>query len=604
MKQLLIVLIALCSSVYSVTAQTNAAVTNATVGGNSGSREQDGLSGPVRRVRVETANIVTRDGKSVELPRSLIEVSTYDTTGRKTDFVAYPVEGASAPGKEEYKYDGKGNIIEMTLRGDDGSVLSKEKYKYEFDEFGNWKKMTVAVALYENGTISYEPTEVTYRTLTYYYGPVMPKTDAPAASLAAQPLKARTDSESKPVATKPAPMESPSVVSAAPNNPVNKSGPAPAVSVEANASKEDVKLPVLHVSEEVLRKAAIALPQPQYPANAELARAVGSVEVLVIINQNGEVARAQPTSGDQLLFDAATSAASKARFLMSAFSDHPTMVYGVLTYNFVQRGEVISIRRPDTSSTTLDPRVEKSTPPKTSAAVVSLPLSETTGTPLVGPPVSNNNSAVTDMKSFAGFFNKGITSLASGKYEDAVEALTQAVKLNPQDAIAQTKLGLAYSALGAHQRAITAFKQAIKLNRAFVDDASYFRLGSAYLALSDYVAAIEPLKQALNGVKANRLEGITNSSAEPGEAEINYALGRAYYGVGSYRQAVKAFETAVRLEPNFVSAHYGLGLSYLEIGDKHSVEREEQLLRNLNSPLANRLSGMLVVPAGQRNKVF
>jgi len=603
MKQLLIVLIALCSSVYSVTAQTNAAVTTASVGGNSGSREQDGLSGPVRRVRVETANIVTRDGKSVELPRSLIEASTYDAMGRKTDSVAYPVEGASAPGKEEYKYDEKGNIIEMTFRGDDGSVLSKEKYKYEFDEFGNWKKMTVAVALYENGTISYEPTEVTYRTLTYYYGPVMPKTDAPAASLAAQPLKARTDSESKPVATNPAPMESPSVVSAAPNNPVNKSAPAPAVGVEANASKEDVKLPVLRVSEEVLRKAAIELPQPQYPANAAIARVVGPVEVQLIINQNGEVTTAQPVSGNQLLFDAATSAASKARFLMSAFSDHPTMVYGVLTYNFAQRAEVASIPT-NTSSTTLDPRVEKTTQPKTSAAAAPSPVSETTGTPLVGPPLSNNNSTVTDMKSFAGYFNKGITSLASGKYEDAVEALTQAVKLNPQDAIAQTKLGLAYSALGAHQRAITAFKQAIKLNRAFVDDASYFRLGSAYLALSDYVAAIEPLKQALNGVKANRLEGITNSSAEPGEAEINYALGRAYYGVGSYRQAVKAFETAVRLEPNFVSAHYGLGLSYLEIGDKHSVEREEQLLRNLNSPLANRLSGMLVVPAGQRNKVF
>ncbi|HJX90551.1 MAG TPA: tetratricopeptide repeat protein, partial [Pyrinomonadaceae bacterium] len=385
-------------------------------------------------------------------------------------------------------------------------------------------------------------------------------------------------------------------------NPVNKSVPAPAASVEANASKEDVKLPVLRVSEEVLRKAAIELPQPQYPTNAALARAVGPVEVLLIINQNGEVIRAQPASGDQLLFDAATSAASKARFLMSAFSDHPTMAYGVLTYNFAQRAELTSI--PPPSSTTIDSRVEKTTPPKTSAAVASLPLSETTGTPLVGPSVSNNNSAVTDTKSFAGYFNKGITSLASGKYEDAVEALTQAIKLNPQDAIAQTKLGLAYSALGAHQRAITAFKQAIKLNRAFVDDASYFRLGSAYLALSDYVSAIEPLKQALNGVRANLLEGITNSSAGPGEAEINYALGRAYYGVGSYRQAVKVFETAVQLEPNFVSAHYGLGLSYLEIGDKHSVEKEEQLLRKLNSSLANRLSGMLVVPAGQRNKVF
>ena len=219
-------------------------------------------------------------------------------------------------------------------------------------------------------------------------------------------------------------------------------------------------------------------------------------------------------------------------------------------------------------------------------------------------PVSNNNPGVPDTKSFADYFNKGMASLASAKYKEAVESLTQAVSANPHDAIAYTKLGLAHSALGEHKPAITAFKQAIKLNRAFVDADSYFRLGSAYLALSDYASAIDPLKQALYGVKAKQLEDRTKPSAGPTETEINDALGRAYYGTGSYRQAVKAFETAVRLKPNFASAHYGLGLSYLEAGDKRSAEKEEQVLRKLNSRLADRLAGMLLVPAGQRNRVF
>src|SRR5215213_3621726 len=190
MKYLLILLIALCSSTHT-TAQTSATAVPV-AGGTSGSREQDGLSGPIRRVRVETANIITRDGKLVELPKSLLEVSTYDAMGRKIDSAAYPVEGATAPGKEEYKYDDKGNIVEMTLRGNDGSVLSKEKYSYELDEFGNWKKMTTAIAIYENGTISYEPTQVTYRTLTYSYGPATVK-PVPAAPVTA-PSK-RTDAE-------------------------------------------------------------------------------------------------------------------------------------------------------------------------------------------------------------------------------------------------------------------------------------------------------------------------------------------------------------------------------------------------------------------------
>jgi Flp pilus assembly protein TadD len=599
MKHLLILFIALCSSTYTGIAQTNATSTPE-AGETSGSRERDGLKGPVRRVRVETANIVTRNGKQVELPRSLIEVSTYDATGRKIDSVAYPVNGATAPGKEEYKYDDKGNIIEMTLRGNDGSVLSQEKYTYDFDEFGNWKKMSTAIAIYENGAVSYEPTEVTYRTLTYYYGPPMPKPGVSAtATPVTAPSKQITDAEAEPVGNKAAPTQASSGVSAPPINIAEKPTPLPPTSTEANASKEEVNVPILRISEEVLRKAAIALPEPQYPPDAELARASGPVQVELIIDQNGVVTTARATSGNPMLFDAATSAASKARFLMSAFSDRPTGAYSVLTYNFARPVEVASIPR---NATNIDARTEKSAPPETKAAPSR--LTESTRTPPVTTPVSHNNPGTTDPKSFAGYFNKGIASLASAKYKDAVESLSQAVTVNPQDAMAQTKLGLAYSALGEHKSAIAAFKQAIKLNRAFVDADSYFRLGVAYLALSDYASAIDPLKQALYGVKANVLEDRTKSTAGPGEAEINDALGRAYYGTGSYRQAVKAFETAVRLKPDFASAHYGLGLSYLEVGDKRSAEKEEQVLRKLKSRLADRLAGLLIVPAGQKNKVF
>jgi TonB family protein len=598
MKHLLLLLIALCSSAYPAGAQTNASATPVAAG-TSGSREQDGLSGPVRRVRVEIADVVTRDGKLMELPKAVIEVSTYDAVGRKTDSVAYPVAGASAPGKEEYKSDDKGNIIEMTLRDNDGSVLAKEKYTYDFDEFGNWKKRTTAVALYENGAISYEPTQVTYRTLTYYYGPSMPKPGIPVVEVAA-PSKKRTDAAVETVANKPAPTQPPNVVSAPPINVAEKSTPSPITSAEANASKAEVKIPVIRITEEVLRKAAIEIPEPQYPADAELARAAGPVRVEVIIDPRGVVTAARATSGNPMLFDAATSAASKARFFMSAFSNQPTGAYGVLTYNFARPVEVISIPS-NTPSTTTDAPGEKPVPATRAAPS---PITESSRIIPVPPPVSDNNPGIADTKSFADYFNKGMASISSGQYKDAVESLTRAVTVNPRDAIAYTKLGFAYSALGEHKPAITAFRQAIKLNRAFVDADSYFRLGNAYLALSDYSSAIEPLKQALYGVKAKQLEDRRKSIAGPSETEINDALGRAYYGTGSYRQAVKAFETAVRLKPNFASAHYGLALSYLGIGDKRSAEKEEQVLRKLNPRLADRLAGMLLVPALQRNKVF
>src|SRR6185369_918922 len=330
---------------------------------------------------VETANIVTRNGKQVELPKSVVEVSTYDTAGRKIDSVAYPVQGATAPGKEEYKYDDKGNIIEMTLRGTDGSVLSQEKYTYDLDEFGNWKKMTAAIAIYENGTISYEPTQVTYRTLTYYYGPAAAKPGVPAAPVAA-PSKQRTDAEAGPDANRPAPTRPPSIVAPTPANvaekptplPPTNTQPLPPTSTAADASKEDVRPAILRISEEVLRKAAIALPEPQYPADAEMARASGPVQVELIIDQNGVVTAARATSGNPLLFDAATSAARQAQFLMSAFSDRPTSVYSVLTYNFTRPVEVASIPG-NTAPTTTDSRTEKSTSPENKPAP-PVPLTE------------------------------------------------------------------------------------------------------------------------------------------------------------------------------------------------------------------------------------
>jgi tetratricopeptide (TPR) repeat protein len=330
-----------------------------------------------------------------------------------------------------------------------------------------------------------------------------------------------------------------------------------------------------------------------------MARAYGPVQVELIIDQNGVVSTARATSGNPMLFDAATSAARKARFLMSAFSDRPTSAYSVLTYNFPRPVEVTSIPA-NASPTTTEVRTDNSGSRENKAA--SQPPSESIKRAPVAAAVSDNNPGAT--KSFADYFDKGISSLASAQYKDAVEFLKQAIAVNPQDAIAHAKLGLAYSVLDEHKLAIAEFKQAIKLNRAFVDADSYFSLGVAYLALGDYAAAIDPLKQALYGVKAKMLDERTKPDAGLGEAEVNDALGRAYYGSGAYRQAVKAFETAVRLKPNLASSYFGLGLSYLEVGDKRSAEKAERALRKLNSRLADRLAGMLIVPAGQKNKVF
>jgi hypothetical protein len=131
-------------------------------------KEQDGLVGSVRRVKTETARIELKDGRPVEGPPQLVEITTYGIKGNRVENTSYPI-GGSHVGKEEYKYDERGNITEMTLRDDGGAILSREAYTYEFDKFGNWTRMVTNLVVFENGELKREPVEVTYRTLTYYF---------------------------------------------------------------------------------------------------------------------------------------------------------------------------------------------------------------------------------------------------------------------------------------------------------------------------------------------------------------------------------------------------------------------------------------------------
>src|ERR1044071_2116484 len=151
-------------------------------------RSRDGLVGPVRRVRTEVAKLVMTDGRVGEAKHVLVELAAYDIKGNKVENQYFPIAGATLTGKEVYKYDDKGNISEMTLLNPDGTLLSKEIYKYEFDFAGNWNKMTTSVAVVDSRGITFEPTEVTYRSIMYYLDENMVRMVTPGVATTPQPV--------------------------------------------------------------------------------------------------------------------------------------------------------------------------------------------------------------------------------------------------------------------------------------------------------------------------------------------------------------------------------------------------------------------------------
>ena len=154
-------------------------------------KEQDGLVGAVRRVRTESAKI---DNDSAEGPRELIELTTYSLKGNRIENVSYPVSDPVV-GKQEYKYDDRGNITEMTVRNGQGSILSREAYNYEFDDVGNWIKMVTSLVVFENGKLKREPVESTYRTISYYFTDAVAKIVETAVKSVDLPAPASSNAE-------------------------------------------------------------------------------------------------------------------------------------------------------------------------------------------------------------------------------------------------------------------------------------------------------------------------------------------------------------------------------------------------------------------------
>jgi len=174
-------------------AQNVSVTTRAAITVLDSTKEQDGLLGSVRRVRTETAKIELKDGRPVEGSPQLVEITTYGIKGNRIENTSYPLKDGVV-GKEEYKYDERGNITEMTVRDDRGAILSREAYSYDFDKLGNWTKMVTSLVVFENGELKREPIEVTYRTVTYYY-------DDTVAKIAEEP---KPEPKPQPVQTAPA----------------------------------------------------------------------------------------------------------------------------------------------------------------------------------------------------------------------------------------------------------------------------------------------------------------------------------------------------------------------------------------------------------------
>lgn len=298
-------------------------------------RERDGLRGPVRRVRTEVARVNFKTNGPVEGARTLLEITVYDISGKRVDNRTYPVVD-SPVGQETYDYDEAGRLSRTTVRNEQGGILSRTQYSYEFDAAGNWVKMTSSVVVSASGQQRLEPVEVAYRTILYY-----PAVEAGVHAIAAGGREAGDAAQTQ--QSKDSFPSSERVASSSKGVPT----PSPPASVPATglAEKEppQMRLDVLTGSAidvdqlpdvGLINDKALSLPQPAYPINWRKAATPVNVTVEVIIDETGRVIYSRAVEGPQQLRRVAEDAARRAGFLPFRSERRPFKAKGLLSYSF------------------------------------------------------------------------------------------------------------------------------------------------------------------------------------------------------------------------------------------------------------------------------
>ena len=119
---------------------------------------------------------------------------------------------------------------------------------------------------------------------------------------------------------------------------------------------------------------------------------------------------------------------------------------------------------------------------------------------------------------------------------------------------------------------IEACKQVVSKNP---DDAkSYFNLSIAYLKSGMYQEAIESLKQAIR--------------IDPDDVKANKTLSYIYLNLYRYEEAIESSKQVIRIKPD-ATAHYNLGFIYHVSNDKDSSLKQYEILKKLDSGLADKL---------------
>jgi len=212
----------------------------------------------------------------------------------------------------------------------------------------------------------------------------------------------------------------------------------------------------------------------------------------------------------------------------------------------------------------------------------------------------------------------GIT-LQAEQQPGAMDELTKAYQLAPQNAVIAMQMGQALTSAGQDEQAIPVFEHALELEPNL--NAAAYQLGLALQRMNKVQDAIPLLQKAAAGDPKNA-EILTNlgmalcqaqqaKSAvpilqravelRPGNATAHQDLAAAYIQLNQLDDAVRQLREALKLSPNVPQLHYNLGLAFKMQDNAADAIQELETTEKLDpsEPEAPNALGVLYLQAGR-----
>ena len=150
-----------------------------------------------------------------------------------------------------------------------------------------------------------------------------------------------------------------------------------------------------------------------------------------------------------------------------------------------------------------------------------------------------------------GLVNAARKSMFAGKYDEAIEKISQAIEKEPKVFILYYNRALAYEKKGDKDKSLLDFQKTLELKPDFLLALS--AMGNILAKKNDFPGAVKYYKQAVD-------LGLTDTLAL-------YNYGACLINLGDNDQAKAVFEKLIELDPNYADAYYQMGIIYLGMSD-------------------------------------